>query len=89
MAVGADAQGIFRMILARGIRLGVVGLAIGLAGTLALSRVLASLPFEVSPYDPRILAGTSALMLLVTCAACYLPARRATKVDPLETLRAE
>ncbi len=89
LALGADSPGIFRLILGRGLRLSVIGLVIGLAGTLALSRVLSSLLFEISPHDPWIVGAASLLMLAVTGAACYLPARRATEVDPLETLRAE
>lgn len=89
MALGAEPRGIFRLILGRGLKLGAIGLAIGLALTLALSRVLASLLFEISPHDPWILGGLSMLMLALAGAACYLPARRATEVDPLTTLRAE
>jgi putative ABC transport system permease protein len=89
MALGADGRGIFGLILGRGLKLGLIGLAIGLGATLALSRVLANQLFEISPHDPWILSGVSILMIVVTTAACYLPARRATEVDPLETLRAE
>jgi predicted permease len=89
MALGANARGIFGLILGRALRLGLAGLAIGLIGTLALSRVLVSLLFEVSPHDPWILTGVSIAMLAVTAAAGYLPARRATEVDPIETLRSE
>jgi len=89
IALGAEARGIFCLILGRALRLCAIGLAIGLAGTLALSRVLASLLFEISPHDPWILVGVSVAMLIATGAACYLPAARATEVDPLETLRTE
>src|SRR5260221_10175015 len=89
MAVGADARGIFQLILGRGLRLAIAGLAIGLAATLALTRVLTTMLFEISPHDPWILASASLLMLAVTMAACYLPARRATRVDPIATLRTE
>jgi predicted permease len=89
MALGADTRGIFGLILGQALRLSIAGLAIGLIGTLALSRVLASWLFEVSPHDPWILTGVSIAMLAVTAAACYLPAMRATEVDPLETLRSE
>jgi putative ABC transport system permease protein len=89
MALGSGTAGIFRLILGRGLTLSAIGLAIGLAATLALSRVLASLLFEVSPHDPWILGGVSLLMLGISAAACYLPARRATKVDPIATLRSE
>jgi putative ABC transport system permease protein len=89
IAVGADSSGILRMVLARGLKLALYGLAIGLGATLALTRVLTSLLFEVSPHDPWVLGGVSLLMLVVTAGACYLPARRATQVDPIATLRAE
>jgi putative ABC transport system permease protein len=89
MAVGADARGIFQLILGRGLKLAVGGLAIGLAATFALSRVLTTMLFEISPHNPWILAGASLLMLFVTLAACYFPARRATRVDPIATLRTE
>lgn len=89
MALGADQPGIFRLILGRALRLSLIGLAISLTGTLALSRVLANLLFEISPHDPLIFVAVSLVMLAVTGAACYLPARRATEVDPLEALRAE
>jgi putative ABC transport system permease protein len=89
MALGADGPSIFRLILARGVTLSAIGLAIGLAVTLALSRVLGSLLFEISPHDPWILSGVSLLMIAVAAAACYGPARRATEVDPLDTLRSE
>jgi putative ABC transport system permease protein len=89
MAVGADPRGIFQLILGRGLKLAIAGLAIGLAATFALTRVLATMLFEISPHNPWILAGASLLMLAVTMAACYLPARRATRVDPISTLRTE
>jgi putative ABC transport system permease protein len=89
MAVGADVRGIFQLILGRGLKLAIAGLAIGLAATLALTRFLTTMLFEISPHDPWILAGASLLMLAVTMAACYLPARRATRVDPIATLRTE
>ena len=89
IAVGADSRGILRLVLGRGLKLSLIGLAIGLGATLAFTRVLASQLFEISPHDPWVLTGVSLLMLAVTTAACYLPARRATKVDPITTLRSE
>lgn len=89
MAVGADARGIFQLIIGRGLKLAIAGLAIGLAATFALTRLLTTMLFEISPHDPWILAGASILMLAVTMLACYLPARRATRVDPIATLRTE
>jgi putative ABC transport system permease protein len=89
LAVGADSSGIFKLILGRGLKLSLAGLAIGLAVTFAFTRVLAGQLFEISPHDPWVLTAVSLLMLLVTAAACYLPARRATQVDPITTLRSE
>jgi predicted permease len=89
MAVGADARGILKLILGRGLKLSAIGLALGLTATLALTRLLSTQLFEISPHDPWVFTAVSALMLAVTTAACYLPARRATKVDPITTLRAE
>jgi putative ABC transport system permease protein len=89
MAVGADERGILKLILGRGLKLSAIGLGIGLAATLALTRLLSTQLFEISPHDPWVFTAVSALMLAVSTAACYLPARRATKVDPITTLRAE
>lgn len=89
IAVGADAGGILKLILGRGLKLSGIGLAIGLGATLALTRVLRTQLFEIGPHDPWVLAGVSALMLALTLASCYFPARRATKVDPIQALRAE
>ena len=89
LAVGADSSGIFKLILGRGLKLSAVGLAIGLAVTFAFTRVLAGQLFEISPHDPWVLTAVSFSMLLVTAAACYLPALRATQVDPITTLRSE
>ncbi len=89
LAVGADSTGIFRLILGRGLKLGAAGLVIGLAITVAFTRVLAGQLFEISPHDPWVLTVVSVLMLGLTAAACYFPARRATEVDPITTLRSE
>jgi putative ABC transport system permease protein len=87
MAVGADARGILKLILGRGLKLSAIGLVLGLTATMALTRLLSTQLFEISPHDPWVFTAVSALMLAVTTAACYLPARRATKVDPIATLR--
>jgi len=89
MAVGADRGSILRLILGRGLKLACVGLVIGLAASLALTRLLSTLLFEISPHDPVILGGVSVFMLGVTIAACYFPARRAMRVDPVDALRSE
>ena len=64
-------------------------LALGLVGTLALTRVLASFLFDMQPWDPPTLLGVAAILLLVCAAACLAPARRATAVDPVRVLQAE
>lgn len=89
MALGARPGNISAMILSEGSRLVALGAAIGIVGALALARYLRSLLFEVGPYDPLTFAGITILLAGVTLAACYLPARRATRVDPLVALRYE
>jgi ABC-type antimicrobial peptide transport system permease subunit len=75
--------------LAQGVLLAVVGLAPGLAATVALGGVIRNQLFGVQPIDPLTLAAVSAMLVLVAGAACYLPARRASRTNPLDVLRAE
>ncbi len=89
MALGARQQELRRMVLREALVLGGLGLALGLAGTLAVSRVLETLLYSVSPHDPATLAGVCLLLLATTLVAGYLPARRATRVDPVVALRAD
>ena len=89
LALGAERGQVLRWIAARGMRLAVIGLAIGLAVAFVLARVLASLIFGVSANDPLIFAGVPAFLAAVAIAACYLPARRAMRVDPIIALRYE
>lgn len=89
IALGAQRRDIFKLVLGQGLVVTIIGIAIGLAGSFALTRFLSSLLFEVSPNDPAIIAGVSALMILVALAACYIPTRRAANVDPLVALRYE
>ena len=89
MALGADRASVMRMVLSQGLRLTLVGVAVGLAGAFALNRVLASLLFGVRPSDPATIASVVALIGTVALVACYLPARRATRVDPMIVLREE
>jgi putative ABC transport system permease protein len=77
------------MVVRRGMRQAVLGLAAGLAGALVLTRGLEGLLFQVSPTDPATLGSVSFLLLVVALAACYWPARRATKVDPVRALSEE
>ncbi len=89
MALGAEQADVRRIILWRGLKLTLVGIGIGIAGTAALTRVLASLLYDVSPTDPAILAGVSIILSGVALSACYVPARRAARIDPMEALRDE
>jgi putative ABC transport system permease protein len=87
MALGAQHRDVLRMILGHGLILALAGIAIGLGGALAATRALRTLLFEVSPSDPWTLVASAALFAVVAAAACYIPARRAVRVDPMTTLR--
>lgn len=89
MALGAQRTDVLRSILKNGMSLVAIGLTLGLVGALALTRLMSALLFEVSPTDPIAFGGVTILVILVTLLACYIPARRATKVDPLLALRYE
>jgi len=89
MALGARAADVRALVVAQALRLGALGVVMGLAGALAAARVIAALLFGVSPSDPITFAGVCALLLGVLAGAAYLPARRATRVDPMIALRTE
>jgi putative ABC transport system permease protein len=89
IALGAQARDILRMVVWRGMRLTLVGVALGLAAALALTRVMKNLLFEVSPTDPATFSIIALLLVSVALVASYVPARRATNVDPLRALRHE
>jgi putative ABC transport system permease protein len=89
IALGAQAKDVRRLILKQGARLAVMGAAVGALGSLGLTRLLASQLFQVKPRDPVTLIGAALLMLAVALCASYIPARRATKVDPMAALRSE
>jgi putative ABC transport system permease protein len=89
VALGAQPRNVFGMILRQGLGAALVGLAIGLVGAAALGRVLTKLLFGVTPTDAPTFIGVAVLLLLVTVAACLIPARRAVRVDPLDALRSE
>jgi putative ABC transport system permease protein len=89
VALGARSSDVMKMVLGQGTKLAAVGVGIGLAGAFALTRVMSTLLFEVSVTDPATFAAVVALLAIVALLACYIPARRATKVDPLIALRCE
>jgi len=89
MALGARAADVLQLIVRQGMALVLIGLAVGAAGALALTRVMASLLFDVKPWDPLTLTSVSMLLAAVAFAASYIPARRATRVDPMIALRYE
>jgi ABC-type antimicrobial peptide transport system permease subunit len=89
MALGAQRRDVLGLIVRQGMTLALIGAGIGLAGALALTRLMRSLLFGVSVTDPLTFAGLAALLALVAFSACYLPARRATKVEPIGALRQE
>ena len=87
MALGAQRGDVMRLILAQGLRLTVVGLGLGILAALALMRVLVSLLFDVRAYDPSTYTAVTLLLTAVALLACYIPARRAMRVDPMVALR--
>jgi ABC-type antimicrobial peptide transport system permease subunit len=89
LAIGAPPDTVRRMVLRQGLAVATLGIAVGLAGAMVLTRFLASLLFEVSPTDPAILALAAMLLLMVAVVASWLPARRAAVIDPASTLRTE
>ena len=89
MALGAQSSDVLKLILGRGLRLTAFGLVIGLSGAFALTRFMRSLLYDVSPSDPPTFLAVVVILTFFALMACYIPARRATKVDPLIALRCE
>ena len=89
MALGAQKRDVLKLVVGKGMVLAIIGTAIGLVASLALTRLMRSLLFEVTPTDWLTFVVVSVVLLTVALLACYIPARRATKVDPLIALRYE
>ena len=89
MALGAERAAVFSHIMGQGLRLALVGLAAGLAGAFALTRLMTTLLFDVEPNDPATLIAVAAAITAVAALACFIPAQRATRVDPVVVLRDE
>jgi putative ABC transport system permease protein len=89
MALGAMAGDVVRLMVRQGLVPLAIGIAIGIAGALAAGRAIASQLYEVTPYDPLVLAATALILAAAAAIACWLPARKATRVNPVEALRTE
>jgi putative ABC transport system permease protein len=89
LALGAQNTDVIAMVLKKGMRLTLVGAGLGIVGAFVLSRFLRSMLFEVTPTDPLTYIGIASLLLGISALACYIPARRAAKIDPMEALRYE
>jgi len=89
MALGAELSDVLRLVLAHGAKLALLGIAIGAPAAFMLARFMSSLLFGIAPADPLTFAGVTGLLLLVALSACYIPARRASRVDPVVALRYE
>jgi len=89
MALGASRGRVLLLVMTHGMRLTLAGVLIGLAGTFFLARYLSSLLYKVHPFDPITLMGVVSALVMISLCACYLPARRATLVNPIAALRGE
>jgi putative ABC transport system permease protein len=89
MAMGARPKDVLGMVVGQGLRLGLIGVTVGAAGAFALTRFIRGLLFGVDSFDPATFGLMAILLVAVTAFACYIPARRATKVDPMVALRYE
>jgi putative ABC transport system permease protein len=89
MALGAQRADVTRLVLSQGLGMSLLGIAIGIAGAIAATRLMSTLLFGVKPLDPAAFTASAAVLLAVALAACWFPARRASRIDPLVALRYE
>jgi putative ABC transport system permease protein len=89
IALGAQHSDVLRLVMKDGVKLGLLGIVLGLAGAIALTRVMVSLLFDVKPTDPATLMAVAVLLAAVAMLACYIPARRALSIHPMTALRCE
>ncbi len=89
MALGAEAGAVLRLVIGRGLALALAGVGIGLGAGYALTNLLESLLYQITPTDPLTFAGLAVVFVLVAMVASYVPARRGARVDPVQALRAE